>query len=121
MDGQPWCGAFVGYALRHRAGIPVPAGIVYTPNIANYARARTGGFSGLHSWGDRKPGDLVLFKFPGVSHDPVDHVGILDADGRHTIEGNTSTGAGSQNNGGVVARRDRNGDAVVGCARPRYE
>ena len=120
MDGQPWCGAFVGYALRHLAGIPVPGGIVYTPNIANYARAHTGGFAGFYKWTERQPGDLVLFKFPGVSRDPVDHVGILDGDGQHTIEGNTSTGTGSQNNGGVVARRDRGGNDVVGCARPRY-
>lgn len=120
MDGQPWCGAFVGFALRHVAGIPVPNGIVYTPNIANYARAGTGGFASLDKWADRKPGDLVLFKFPGVSRDPVDHVGILDSDREHTIEGNTSTGDGSQNNGGIVARRNRGGANVVGCARPRY-
>jgi hypothetical protein len=121
MDGQPWCGAFVGYGLRHVAGVQVPDGVVYTPNIIGYARAKTGGFEGWYSWSRRKPGDLILFKWPGVSSAPCDHVGILDEDGNHTIEGNTSSGSsGSQNNGGGVYRRARGNGNVVGCARPRY-
>jgi hypothetical protein len=39
---------------------------------------------------ERKPGDLILFKWPGVSSAPCDHVGMLDHDRVHTIEGNTS-------------------------------
>lgn len=122
MDGQPWCGAFVGYALRHVGGITVPDGTVYTPNIVSYAKTRQGGFASWESWTNRKPGDLILFKWPGVSRAVCDHVGILDTDGAHTIEGNTSSGnAGSQNNGGGVYRRDRGGVAVVGCARLRWQ
>lgn len=121
IDGQPWCGAFQGYALRHVAGIEVAPGIVYTPNIINYAKSGTGGFVSWHPWSKRKPGDLVLFKWPGVSSAPCDHVGMLDDDRVHTIEGNTSSGdSGSQNNGGGVYRRDRGSQFVVGCARPRY-
>jgi hypothetical protein len=121
IDGQPWCGAFQGYALKHVAGIPIPGGVVYTPNIISYAKTATGGFASWHPWGGRKPGDLILFKWPGVSNAACDHVGILDSDGQHTIEGNTSSDdGGSQNNGGGVYRRERGPRFVVGCARPRY-
>lgn len=121
MDGQPWCGAFVGYALRHVGGIVVPDGVVYTPNIVSYAKTHTGQFKGWYGWSERKPGDLILFKWPGVSRAVCDHVGILDVGRVHTVEGNTSSGnSGSQNNGGGVYRRDRGGVNVVGCARPRW-
>jgi hypothetical protein len=121
IDGQPWCGAFQGYALKHIAGIVISGGVVYTPNIISYAKSGTGGFASWHSWKDRKPGDLILFKWPGVSSAPCDHVGMLDHDREHTIEGNTSSGdSGSQNNGGGVYRRNRGPEFVVGCARPRY-
>lgn len=121
IDGQPWCGAFVGYHLQHYAALPIPDGIVYTPNIENYGRVRTGGFDRVVSYADRKPGDLVLFKWPGISRDFCDHVGIVDTDNVHTIEGNTSSGnVGSQNNGGGVYRRDRGSQYVVGVVRPRY-
>jgi hypothetical protein len=118
--GWPWCGAFVGYALRHSGGVAVPAGVVYTPNILAWARSGTAGFEGLHKWDNARPGDLVLMRFPGGSRDPVHHVGIYEGKGV-TIEGNTSSGvAGSQDNGGGVYRRKRPASMIVGCARPRY-
>src|SRR4051812_23966110 len=76
LTGTYWCGAFVGYPLRKVAAIPIPDGVVYTPNIISYAKTRTAGFAGWHPWAERAVGDLVLFKFPGISHDPCDHVGI---------------------------------------------
>lgn len=122
IDGAPWCGAFVGYYLANVAGLPIPNGIVYTPNIYTYGKTRTGGFDSVHSYEGRKPGDLILFKWPGESRDFCDHVGILDEDRVHTIEGNTSSdNGGSQNNGGGVYRRDRGDQFVVGVVRPRYE
>jgi hypothetical protein len=118
--GWPWCGAFVGYALRRIGGLPIGAGVVYTPNILAWARNRTGGFQGFHPWSDRKRGDLVLMRFPGSGPDPVHHVGIYVGDGT-TIEGNTAAGtSGSQNNGGGVYRRKRPESVIVGCGRPRY-
>lgn len=121
IDGQPWCGAFVGYYLRKVAAIPVAAGVVYTPNIIAWGHAGTNGMLEVVSWGSRKPGDLILYKWPGVSNDACDHVGILDTDRAHTIEGNTSSGdSGSQNNGGGVYRRDRGNGNVVAVVRPRY-
>jgi len=119
LHGDFWCGAFVGYPLRKVAAIPIPNTVVYTPNIISLAKTRTGGFEGWHSWSERQVGDLVLFKFPGTSRDPCDHVGVY-AGNDETIEGNTSSGNGSQNNGGGVYRRKRPANVIVGCARPRY-
>jgi cell wall-associated NlpC family hydrolase len=73
---------------------------------------------------DRKPGDWIYYKFPGVSHDACDHVGLYIGENK-TIEGNTSPGLqGSQNNGGVVALKEfgvnRSLTQVVACVRPTY-
>ncbi len=116
--GYPWCGAFVAAALRV-AGLSVPWQIVWTPLLLEWARKGEHGFR-FHHWAERAAGDLVLFKFGGSERE-VDHVGLLDIDLRHTIEGNTSAdGTGAQGSGGVVARRDRAGTGAVGCARPRW-
>ncbi len=119
IAGTYWCGAFAAYPLRAVAAIPIPNGVVYTPNIISYAKTRTNGFGSWHPWPQRRPGDLVLFKFPGVSRDPCDHVGVYAGDD-WTIEGNTSSGTGSQNNGGGVYKRKRPASQIVGCARPRW-
>jgi hypothetical protein len=119
LRGDFWCGAFVGYPLRTVAAIPVPNSVCYTPSIISLAKTRTGGFDSWQPWSERERGDLVLFKFPGVSRDPCDHVGIYAGDD-HTIEGNTCSGDGSQNNGGGVYVRKRPANVIVGCARPRY-
>ena len=106
--GFPWCGAFVAAALR-AAGLDVPREIVWTPTLLAWGRAGAHGFT-FHRWEERAPGDRVLFSF-----------GLLDLDSRHTIEGNTtSDGLGDETRGGVVARRDRQGVGVVGCARPSW-
>jgi hypothetical protein len=118
LVGQAWCGAFAAAALRV-GGVDVPREIVWTPFILEWARDQSNGFS-LHDWAEREPGDLVLFAFE-AGGDEVQHVGLLDLDRRHTIEGNTSSGpGGSQVRGGTVARRDRCGAGVVGCARPPW-
>jgi hypothetical protein len=119
--GEPWCGFFVAEALKQGAGLILPQGCGYTPNLLAWASAGINGFERLAHWDTRQPGDLVLFKWPGVSGDPCDHVGILRGDNLHTIEGNTSKGDGSQNDGGIVAIRNRGPQFVVGCARPRYK
>lgn len=126
MLGQPWCGAFVGYALRHAGQVNVPDGIVYTPNILAWAKNGSNGFKkGVLSYGQARAGDLALFKFPGVSSNTVDHVGIvvgrLKDDTVVTVEGNTSRGdGGSQDNGGGVYMRTRPREQFVGFARPRW-
>lgn len=71
-----------------------------------------------------RPGDMIFFKWPGVSRDPCDHVGILKELRASTVvcvEGNTSpSNAGSQNNGGGVFLRERSRSLVAGAVRPPY-
>lgn len=119
----PWCGCFVNACLV-AAGVPNGKGwIGYTPAIISHAKNGSGGWS-WHSEGD--PGDLVLFDTPGG--DPAVHVGMVlrrISEGHYrTREGNTSSGTGgSQDNGGIVAERDRVSTPafrMVGFARPPW-
>ena len=120
----PWCGCFVNACII-AGGVPSGAswGIGYTPSILAQARNRRDGWS-LHRTGMR--GDLALLDgSPGG--DPVEHVEIVVArlsDTRYaTIGGNTSSGNGSQSDGGMVARRERattGGWRIIGFARPPY-
>ena len=120
--GYPWCGAFVAAALRE-AGLDVPREIVWTPTLIEWARAEEHGFT-FHSWQERAPGDLVLFSF-GDHEREVNHVGLLDLDSRHTIEGNTTVdGSGDADHGGrrrparPAGRRRRRLRATVLALRP---
>lgn len=118
--GPPYCGIFVINGLR-RAGLVVPNSWSYAPNILNDAHAGRHGFK-LVSKESRAPGDVLLFKFPGVSRDSVDHTGFCKTKPKN-IEANTSAGpGGSQNNGGGVYERswaDR-GQFCVGVVRPPW-
>lgn len=124
--GTPYCGSFVGYGLRHKAKINVGPGMPYTPSIKYYAETGTGGFhKGVVSYDNAQVGDIPLFKFPGVSSDPVDHTGVVvnirPGGTVETVEANTSSDASkSQNNGGEVAKKIRPRNQFVGFARPRY-
>jgi len=125
MKKQPYCGAFVGYGLRHIAGIMVPDGIVFTPNILEYAKAKTNGFIGFRGYSKAEVGDVALMRF-GAHGDPVHHTGFvvhIDSDGNvWTVEANTSTdSAGSQDNGDGVALKMRNKKDFVGFAVPNYK
>lgn len=126
ISGEPWCGAFAGAMLKH-FGVAVTARVVYTPNIEADAKAGRNGFS---QWipasnaSKAHGGDLVLYDFP--PHSIIQHVGLLREQPRNglvrTIEGNTSFGDGSQDNGGCVAARTRTiAGNVVGFARPAYK
>lgn len=70
-----------------------------------------------------RKGDIVYFDWQ--LDEETDHVGIVvENHGTflETIEGNTSSGnAGSQSNGGVVARRQRSLSNVCGIVRPNYD
>ena len=125
IDGAPWCGAFVGAALK-RQGVPITSRIVFTPFILEDAKAGKNGILKLVPFDEAKRGDLVLMDFaPGGA--PVMHVGMCRQDQKkgtgwiNTVEGNTSAGStGSQDNGGGVFRRERPKSVVVGIARPRW-
>jgi hypothetical protein len=122
-SGYPWCGAFVGNAIEQGGKGNITARIVYTPYIYDDA---VHGRNGLERvvWRDgagfgkekvAHTGSLVLFDFGsgGIKHvamlrQPWKGSGLL-----RTVEGNTSFGpGGSQDNGGCVARRDRDPSLV---------
>ncbi len=123
----PWCGCFVNACIV-AAGLPsgAPWAIGFTPAIVTHAKRGIGGWS-WHSTGE--PGDLALFD-NGPGGDIAVHVEIvrakLSSTRYSTYGGNTSSGqAGSQSNGGMVARRDDRsvlgGFHIIGFARPPYK
>lgn len=119
-SGVPYCAMFASYCLDW-AGVPC-AGMpsAYCPDIAS--AAREAGCTPCNE--DAEPGDLVLFDWGGDGL--ADHIGIVeenhpDEGYMTTIEGNTSGGsAGSQSNGGAVARRQRGYGSVCCVVRPDY-
>lgn len=120
MSGVPYCAMFASYCLDW-AGVPC-AGMpsAYCPDIVNAGEDA----GATVSREDAEAGDLVLFDwgFDGLA----DHIGIVeenhpDEGYMTTIEGNTSSGsAGSQSNGGVVARRQRGYGSICCVVRPDY-
>lgn len=117
-SAYPWCVVEIEYVF-HLAN-------------ASHLISRTASASTLAQWFKNnkrfvqtpQKGDIVFFNF----HTPgklADHVGIVESvnvDGTiFTIEGNTSaTNKGSQDNGGIVARKRRN-SKIVGYGRPNYD
>ncbi len=114
MDGQPWCMMAVQYWLNQAGITPV----IRTASCGALMRAAKK--AGEWVTGGYKPGDVVIYDFPGGA--ATDHTGIIESfDGRYVtaIEGNTSTG--NDSNGGEVMRRTRKLDVVLGAWRPKYE
>lgn len=113
----PWCQCFAN-AVAVAGGCP-QLGTGYTPTVMR----GIGGYKPV-PLAKAKPGDMIFFKWPGVSRDPCDHVGILKELRGSTVvcvEGNTSSSnAGSQNNGGGVFIRERSRGLVAGAVRPPY-
>ncbi len=110
----PWCMAFVQWCF-HRAGVPLP---VKTASCGALMRAAKK--AGLWAVKDFRPGDVVIYDFPGGG--PTDHCGIIErvtSTQITAIEGNTSDG-GSQSNGGMVCRKTRPYSQIVGVIRPTY-
>lgn len=104
-NGVPYCAMFVSWCAT-QAGVTFP-GLpeAYCPYLVTAAK-KAGRWVGRYQL---QPGDLVLFDWTGG--DFAGHVGIVERvfpTYIQTIEGNTSAGAaGSQSNGGLVARRTR--------------
>ncbi len=123
MIGQPWCGAFLGYALRRVAGVAVPAKIVWVPHVREWAQRGSHGFVSWSEWDAGRLGDLVLLSVEAEGE--IDHMGIhvgaevLLGGETHilTVEGNTPSGEGGTEG---VYTRARPRSAVVGFARPAY-
>ena len=114
LDGQPWCMMFIQWCFP-QAGTPLPARTASCGELMRSARR-----AGCWVEKDLRPGDVVIYDFPGGA--ATDHCGIVEAAGGDAvtaIEGNTSV-SGSQSNGGEVCRKDRPWKYVVGAVRPQF-
>lgn len=120
QPGWPWCQYFANRCLVS-GGLPqIKDG--YTPDFITFARRGDHGLK-LVTFAAIVPGDLIYYKWPGVSNDSCDHVGIYVGHNQD-VEGNTSPGhGGSQNNGGGVYLRDLDSQRrpfIVAVVRPPY-
>lgn len=117
----PWCGIFVGTALRQAGVQGVSSRIASVALIQEDAINHRGCYKGWVGSGSRGVlrGDLAVIGGYGVH---VELVVKAYADGSaDTIGGNTSFGpGGSQSNGGCVARRHRSAAEVHGFALVDY-
>lgn len=122
-NGISYCDLFVTWVFWKALGKDfvtdghLPAGASYNTDY----RASKGG---RVSKSEAAPGDVLVFDW-NWNTASTNHVGILEkrlSGARfQTIEGNTSTGsAGSQSNGGRVARRVRRHDQVRYVIRPDW-
>lgn len=117
-----WCVVFVWYCFRKSKASKLffngkkTAACAY---LMNYAEAKEKVISKRKG----QIGDVVFFNFNGGTS--PQHVGFIlkrNEDGSYlTVEGNTSAGAGSQDNGGCVAIKTRKQSQVVFIYRPKYD
>ena len=116
MNGQPWCMMFVQWCFAQAgASDLLPARTASCGTMMRAAQA-----AGCWVTGDYRPGDVVIYDFPGGA--ATDHTGIVEsvtASGVMAIEGNT--GAGNDANGGQVQQRPRPIEYIKGAVRPAYE
>ena len=113
----PWCMVFVQWCFD-QAGA---AKLLPLRTASCGALMRAAQKAGLWVTGDYRPGDVVIYDFPGGG--ATDHTGLVEQvtpKGVTAIEGNTSL-AGSQSDGGMVCRKNRPWKEIVGAVRPRYE
>lgn len=111
----PWCMVFVQWCFAQAGGV-LP---LRTASCGALMRAAKK--AGLWVTGGFRPGDVVIYDFPGGG--ATDHTGIVEQvlpRGVVAIEGNTSQ-TGSQSDGGMVCRKKRSLSEIVGAVRPKYE
>ena len=110
----PWCMVFVQWVFD-QAKVKLP-----TRTASCGALMRAAQSAGCWVTGDYRPGDVVIYDFPGGA--ATDHCGIVESvDGTYisAIEGNTSSA--SDADGGAVERRARKFAQIVGAVRPTYD
>ena len=108
----PWCMVFVQWVFA-QLGVALPQ---RTASCGALMRAAQ--MSGQWVTADYRPGDVVIYDFPGGA--ATDHCGIVESatdSGVVAIEGNT--GSGSDADGGQVQRRSRAFSVIVGAVRAR--
>lgn len=118
LDGQAWCMSFVQWCCA-QVGVKLPEKTGSCGALMRAAQA-----AGCWVVRDFQPGDVVIFDFSGRQK-TTQHCGIVEMPlpdyGVQAIEGNTSQGGGSQDNGGMVCRKNRAGKYIVGAVRPAFE
>ena len=117
LDGYAWCMMFVMWCFSQAGALGLlPKRTASCGDLMRSAKA-----AGCWVTEDYRPGDVVIYDFPGGA--ATDHTGIIESvtsDRVVAIEGNTSQ-AGSQSNGGQVCRKSRKYNVIVGAVRPRFE
>ena len=111
-SSYPWCMVFVQWVFS-QLGVALPQ---RTASCGALMRAAQ--MSGEWVTADYRPGDVVIYDFPGGA--ATDHCGIVESvtgSGVVAIEGNT--GSGSDADGGQVQRRSRAWSVIVGAVRAR--
>lgn len=115
-NGVPWCMIFIMWCFA-QVGVKLPKRTASCGDLMRAAQA-----AGCWVTRDFRPGDVVIFDFPGGA--ATDHCGIVEMElpdyGVQSIEGNTSQ-SGSQSNGGMVCRKNRPGKYIVGAVRPKFD
>ncbi len=118
LDGQPWCMSFVQWCFS-QVGVALPKRTGSCGDLMRAAQA-----AGCWVARDFQPGDVVIYDFSGKQK-TTQHCGIVEIPlpdyGVQAIEGNTSQGGGSQDNGGMVCRKNRAGKYIIGAVRPEFD
>lgn len=116
-SAYPWCMVFIMWLFYKLGALHLlPARTASCGTLMRAAQK-----AGQWVTGEYRPGDVVIYDFPGGA--ATDHCGVIEsvtASGVVAIEGNTSE-AGSQSNGGQVCRKMRPYSQVVGAVRPKFE
>lgn len=121
VQGQPWCDVFVDMMFVYSFGKDIAEDMLggfsaYTPASANNFKLIGRYFK------NPVPGDVIFFR----NTERIYHTGIVyavDDSNVYTIEGNTSSGKGVVENGGMVAKKSYslNYSKIAGYGRPIYE
>lgn len=121
VQGQPWCDTFVDTIFIHKFGVDLAKQLLggfsaYTPTSAGYFKQMNRYYKS-----NPKEGDIIFFK----NSERIYHTGYVRMvkDGYvYTVEGNTSSAAIVENEGGCVAKKcyALSNPAIDGYGRPDY-
>ena len=117
-SGYPWCMVFCQWVFA-QAGVKLPRRTASCGDLMNAAKA-----AGCWVATGFRPGDVAIYDFSG-KRKTTQHCGIVEMElpdfGVQAIEGNTSRGGGSQDNGGMVCRKTRADKYIIGAVRPVFD
>lgn len=116
-SGYPWCMVFVQWVFD-QGKVNLPRRTASCGDLMRAAQS-----AGCWVVRDFQPGDVVIYDFSGRQK-TTEHCGIVEMElpdyGVQAIEGNTSQ-SGSQSNGGMVCRKNRQRKYIIGAVRPQFD